>query len=96
MTELATVQNVSAGPVLITPEGHVLGAGEFGTAAILTDHVRELVRAGLVQRVDNVPESNVAPAFEAAHRRTEELRAEQTRDDAPKGRKAATTTAQEA
>lgn len=52
MTELASVQNLTAGPVLIDPEGHVLGAGETGEAAVRTEHVRALIRAGAVGVVD--------------------------------------------
>lgn len=100
MTELATVQNLSDGPVLIDPEGHSLGAGESGPVAIRTEHVRSLVRAGLIAVVDRPAEgTRVDPSTAAAFQATDELRqaeADAAKDaDAPKGRKATTTTAQE-
>lgn len=100
MTELATVQNLSTGPVQIDPEGHVLGAGEYGTAAHRTDHVRELIRAGLVGVVTEAPskDSEVDGAYGAAERNTLAAQEAQAGDtDAPKASRkgATTTTAQE-
>lgn len=101
MTELAIVQNTGTTPVVIDDEGHLLGAGEFAPAAHRTQRVRDLINAGLVGVISDVPERNVDPAYTAAVRALE-AREQQERDEAkaakqdqPKPGKGATTNAQE-
>lgn len=71
MTDYATVQNLTAGPVIIDADGRVLGAGEFAPAAVRTDLVRDLIRDNIVGVVSEAPpERQQAAEYVEAHRAT--------------------------